>query len=96
MPGTAALGGHPHEWYPLTEGPVVDLDALPPDQAVAAAVDRLLRMHRGEQVELKSRTDLDPVWRQVSGLIPGGYRFTAVQDGPARWRMQVTRRQAAG
>lgn len=29
VPGTAALGGHPHEWYPLTEGPVVDLDALP-------------------------------------------------------------------
>jgi hypothetical protein len=42
VPGTVHLGGHPHEWYPLTEGPVVDLDALPPDQAVAAAVDRLL------------------------------------------------------
>jgi uncharacterized protein (DUF2249 family) len=96
VPGTAALGGHRHEWYPLTEGPVVDLDALPQDQAVAAAVDRLLRMRRGEQVELQSGTDLDPVWRQVSGLIPDGYRFTALQDGPPRWRMQVTRRQAAG
>ena len=28
-PATAALSGHPHEWYPLTEGPVIDLDALP-------------------------------------------------------------------
>ncbi|MGH3287824.1 MAG: hemerythrin domain-containing protein, partial [Streptosporangiaceae bacterium] len=37
VPATVALGGHPHEWYPLTEGPVVDLDALPQDQAVAAA-----------------------------------------------------------
>ncbi len=95
VPGTAALGGHRHEWYPLTEGPVVDLDALPPGQAVAAAVDRLLRMRRGEQVELQSGTDLDPVWREISGLIPGGYQFTAVQDGPPRWRMQVARRQAA-
>ncbi len=93
--GTVHLGGHPHEWYPLTEGPVADLDALPPDQAVAAAVDRLLRMRRGEQVELQSGTSLDPVWRELSELSPGGYRFTVLQDGPARWRMQVTRRQAA-
>ena len=95
VPGTVHLGGHPHEWYPLTEGPVADLDALPPDQAVAAAVDRLLRMRRGEQVELQSGTSLDPVWRELGELSPGGYRFTVLQDGPARWRMQVTRRQAA-
>ncbi len=95
VPGTESLGGHPHEWYPLTEGPVVDLDALPRDQAVAAAVDRLLRMRRGEQAELRSGTDLTDVWREMSELSPGGYRFTAVQDGPARWRMRVTR-QAAG
>jgi len=94
VPGTAALGGHRHEWYPLTEGPVVDLDALPQDQAVAAAVDRLLRMRRGEHVELQSGTDLDPVWREVSELSPDGYRFTVLQDGPPRWRMHVTRRQA--
>ena len=95
VPGTVRLGSHPHEWYPLTEGPVVNLDALPPAQAVAAAVDRLLRMRRGEQVELQSGTGLDPVWREISELSPGGYRFTVLQDGPARWRMQVTRRQAA-
>ena len=95
VPGTVHLGGHPHEWYPLTEGPVVDLDALPQGEAVAAAVERLLRMRRGEQVELQCGTGLDPVWREISKLSPGGYQFTVVQDGPARWRMQVTRRQAA-
>jgi Hemerythrin HHE cation binding domain len=95
VPGTVHLGGHPHEWYPLTEGPVVDLDALPREQAVAAAVDRLLRMHRGEQVELQSGTGLDPVWREISELSPGGYRFTVVQDGPPRWRMQVIRRKGS-
>ena len=95
VPATVTLGGHPHEWYPLTEGPVVDLDALPRDQAVAAAVDRLLRMRRGEQVELESGADLDQVWRMISELSPGGYQFTVVRDGPPRWRMQVTRRPAA-
>ncbi len=95
VPGTVHLGGHPHEWYPLTEGPVVDLDALPPGQAVAAAVDRLLRMRRGEQVELQSGTDLNPVWREMTKLSPDGYRFAVLQDGPARWRMQATRRPAA-
>ena len=58
-------------------------------------MDRLLRMRRGEQVELQCGTSLDPVWREISKLSPGGYRFTILQDGPARWRMQVTRRQAA-
>ena len=29
VPGTVTLGGHPHKWYLLTEGPVADLDALP-------------------------------------------------------------------
>jgi uncharacterized protein (DUF2249 family) len=95
VPGTVTLGGHPHEWYPLTEGPVVDLDALPADQVVAAAVDRLLRMRRGEQVELQSGAGLDPVWREISKLSPDGYQFTVLQDGPARWRMQITRRHAA-
>jgi hypothetical protein len=95
VPATVTLGGHPHEWYLLTEGPVVDLDALPPGQAVGAAVDRLLRMDRGEQVELQSAARLDRVWREISELCPGGYQFIALQDGPARWRMQVTRRQAA-
>ena len=94
MPATVALGGHPHEWYLLTEGPVVDLDEVLPEEAVSAAVDRLLRMRRGEQVELQSATSLDEVWREISELCPGGYQFTALQDGPARWRMQVTRRPA--
>ena len=95
VPATVALGSHPHRWYPLTEGPVIDLDALPPGQAVAAAVDRLLRMRRGEQVELQAGIDLDPVWREISKLSPDGYQFTVLQDGPDRWRMRVTRRRPA-
>ena len=92
VPATVALGSHPHRWYPLTEGPVIDLDALPPDQAVAAAVDRLLRVRRGEQIELRSGTDISPVWREMDQLSPDQYRFAVLQEGPDRWRMQITRR----
>ena len=92
VPATDALGRHPHQWYPLTEGRVSDLDALPLGQAVAAAVDRLLRLRRGEQIELRSGTDISPVWREMHQLSPGRYRFAMLQEGPDRWRMQVTRR----
>ena len=95
VPGTVLLRGHSHEWYPLTEGPVVDLDAIPLGQAVAAAVDRLLRIRRGEQVELQWSSDLNRVWREIREFSPDGYRFTVLQEGPPRWRMQVTRRGAA-
>lgn len=94
VPGTAARGGRRHDWYPLTEGPVADLDALPRGQAVAAAVDRLMRMRPGEQVELLSSTDLHRVWREIRELSPEGYLCTVVRDGPPQWRMRVTRRPA--
>jgi uncharacterized protein (DUF2249 family) len=92
VPATATLARRPHEWYPLTEGPVIDLDVLPAGQMAEAAVDRLLRLRHGDQVELRSSTDPSQVWRQVDGLAPGGYGFTYLQDGPHRWRVQVIRR----
>lgn len=92
VPATSVVGGRPHQWYPLTEGPVIDLDALPAGQAIDAAVDRLLRLHRGERVELRSASDPCPVWRRMDGLSPGGYGFAYLQEGPGRWRVQVTRR----
>ncbi|MGH3182342.1 MAG: hemerythrin domain-containing protein [Streptosporangiaceae bacterium] len=94
-PGITAATGRRHEWYPLTEGPVIDLDVLPSGQVADAAVDRLLRLHPGEQVELRSGRDPWPVWRRMDGLGPGRYGFAYLQDGPDRWRVQVTRRPAA-
>jgi len=92
-PATAALGGHLHEWYPLTEGPVIDLDALPRDQAAKATLDRVLRLHHGELVELQSSRDPDPAWRRIDEFAPGRYGFVYLEDGPNRWRVQVTRRE---
>ena len=92
MPATTTLARQPHEWYPLTEGPVIDLDLLPAGQMADAAVDRLVRLHRREQVELCSSTDPSQVWRRIDGLAPGGYGFTYLQDSPDQWRVQVIRR----
>ena len=94
VPAIATLGGHPHTWYPLTEGPVIYLDALPAGQAVAAAVDRLLHMRHGEQIELQSGADITPVWRELDHMSPGGYQFAVLEDGPEWWRMTVTRHRA--
>ena len=93
--GVTGPGGHRHEWYPLTEGPVIDLDALPPDQMIHAATDRLLRLRRGEQVELRSGRDPWLVWQQMDEVSPGGYGFAYVKEGPDCWRVRVTRRGPA-
>jgi uncharacterized protein (DUF2249 family) len=94
-PGITAATGRRHEWYPLTNGPVIDLDALPAGQVTDATADRLLRLRAGEQVELRSGRDPWLVWRRMDGLLPGGYGFVYLQEGPPRWRVQVTRRAAA-
>lgn len=92
---TTELGGQPHEWYPLTEGPVIHLDALPAGQSIDAAVQRLLRLRGSERVELESGSDPYPVWRQLRDLGQGGYRFVYLKEGPAQWRVRVSRRAAA-
>lgn len=93
VPATTSPGTHQHGWYPLTEGPVIDLDALPPDEMTDAAVDRLQRLRGGEQVEIRSCRDTAEVWRRMDQLESGGYGFDYLQDGPAEWRVQVTRRR---
>jgi uncharacterized protein (DUF2249 family) len=94
-PATTTLGAHPHEWYPLTEGPVIDMDALPSSQAVAAATERLVRLRRGEEVELRSRADPLAVWQRMDELAPRRYGFVYLEDGPDHWRVQVTHRAQA-
>jgi uncharacterized protein (DUF2249 family) len=93
-PALTAAPRRRHEWYPLTEGPVADLDALPPGEMTDAAVDRLLRLRRGEQAELRCGRDPAAIWRRMDELCSGGYGFVYPQDGPERWQVQVTRRPA--
>jgi len=96
VPATTSPGTHQHRWYPLTEGPVIDLDALPPDEMTDAAVDRLQRLRAGERVEFRSGRDTAEIWQRMDQLESGGYGFYYLHDGPGEWRVQVTRRPPAG
>ena len=96
MPATTSPGTHQHRWYPLTEGPVVDLDALPPDEMTDAAVDRLQRLRAGERVEFRSSRDTAEIWQRMDQLESGAYGFYYLHDGPGEWRVQVTRRPPEG
>lgn len=89
---TAALGARPHHWYPLTEGPVIDLDVLPDDRVIDAVGDRLRRLDSGEQVELRSSSDPDLLCRRLAAAEHGDYGFTYLPGGPDRWRVEVIRR----
>nr|MDQ2876736.1 hemerythrin domain-containing protein [Actinomycetota bacterium] len=96
VPATTEPGSRQHGWYPLTEAPVIDLDSIPAGEKTDAAVARLVRLHGGEQVELRSARDtvIEAVWRRADQISPGDWGFAYLQDGPARWRVQVTRRPA--
>jgi uncharacterized protein (DUF2249 family) len=88
---TAALGACPHRWYPLTEGPTIDLDALPADRLLEAISDRLHRLPRGEHLDLCSRADPGKL---CEALATGedDYGFAYLASGPDQWRVRVTRR----
>jgi uncharacterized protein (DUF2249 family) len=95
VPSTASLGRRPHAWYDLTEGPVIDLAELPGPLGVDAVMSRLLRLRRGERVELRANTDPAPVWHRLAMADPGGYGFSYLARGPGQWRVQITRRPAS-
>lgn len=91
-PATTSLGAQPHEWYALTEGPVVDLDQLPGELGADAALARLVRLERREQVEVRSSFDPSPLWQRLMAGDPGGYGVTYLERGPNHWCVQITRR----
>jgi len=94
-PSTTALGATPHTWYALIEGPVIDLNTLPGAPGIDAVTGRLLRLRRGEQLELHASTDPLPLWRRLATSDPGGYGFTYLQQGPPQWRATISRHTRA-
>ncbi|MEU8247822.1 hemerythrin domain-containing protein [Nonomuraea sp. NPDC048916] len=88
---TTSLGGHAHRWYSLTEGPVIDLDALPVDRMIDAVRDRLYRLRHGERLDLCSRRDPELLCRRLAAT-ERDYGFAYLAAGPDRWRVRVTYR----
>ena len=80
-------------WYPLIEGPVIEMDLLREDQAESAVLNRLTRLRPGEQIELRSSHDPHGVWVRLQQRDPGAHDWQATQDG-AGWSVTVRRREA--
>jgi uncharacterized protein (DUF2249 family)/hemerythrin-like domain-containing protein len=91
---TTSLGGRPHEWYSLIQGPVIDLDALPSGPGFDAVLERLVQMKPGEKVELRAGIDPSPMCQRLCRADPGGYGIDLLQNGPTQWRIEVTCRPA--
>lgn len=83
----------PHQWYRLTEGPVLDADTLPPEAATDLVLERLSRLRSGEQVEIRSSVPL----RHLEGAftrrgMTADYGWTVEEERPGRCRVSITRR----
>ena len=87
---TTSMGRRPHEWYSLTQGPVIDLDALPGIAGFDAVLERLVRMKPGEQVELRGGIDPSAMCQRLCRADPGGYGIDLLQTGPTQWRIEIT------
>lgn len=86
-----------HDWFSLTEGPVVDLDRLPREFAATATLDRLLRMRPGERLELVSGGRLQPLYERLASRdLSADYGWAYLEEGPERWRAAITRRASSG
>jgi uncharacterized protein (DUF2249 family) len=81
-----------HLWFPITEGPELDLDVLPREFAHRAALERFSRLRSGERLMVTSRSSLDGLWTLLSSGHPGEYGWAYVEEGAPRWRAEVTRR----
>ena len=94
QPASAVWAEFAH-WYPLTEGPLIDLDQLPPDQVDSAVLNRLTHLRPGELVELRSgvshpRRLLDRLQRRA----PHDYSWSERRDDPNGWLVAIRRRTA--
>jgi hemerythrin-like domain-containing protein len=94
---TPIAGLRSHEWFPVTEGPLVEVDRLPRGVAVDAVIARLLHMRPGDVVEISSGAclgDLEESFRRRGMATEYGWAYD--EEGPDRWRVRITRRATAG
>jgi uncharacterized protein (DUF2249 family) len=84
-----------HLWFPITEGPDIDLDDLPAESTHAAALERLSRLRPGESVTVGRSEDLGSLWTALSRGHPDDFAWACLEEGPVHWRARVTRRSPA-
>jgi uncharacterized protein (DUF2249 family) len=82
-----------HLWFPLTEGPELDLDVLPREFAHRAALERFSRLRPGQHLLMRSSCEVESLWTVLASAQPGEFRWAYLEEGPERWCVEVTRRQ---
>lgn len=81
------------QWYPLTEGTLIDLDQLPADQADDAVLNRLTHLRLGDQVDLQSRhTHPQRLRDRLQRRAPGEFTWSERRDVDDGWLVSITRR----
>jgi uncharacterized protein (DUF2249 family) len=81
-----------HLWFPITEGPAIDLDGLPREFAQAATLERLSRLRPGSSVTVRSSSDLQGLWLALSRGHPDEFGWACLDEGPEHWTATITRR----
>ena len=71
---------------------MIAMDQLREDQAQPAMLNRLTRLHTGEQVELPGHRDPHPIWLRLQERDPGGHSWEATQDNEHGWSVTICRR----
>lgn len=83
-------------WYPLTEGPVIDVDQLIDADVPRALATRLAALRPGELLELRGHSDLHLLHQQVLGRRTDSFAWeerAAEAERAQGWRVFVRRRQ---
>lgn len=84
---------HSHEWFPMTEGAVLDMDRLPREFELSAVVERLTRMTSEERVQLRSGHSLEELQELFTRRgMATEYGWAYLEEGPKLWRADITRR----
>lgn len=79
-------------WYPLTEGQLIDMGQLRPDQAEDAVLNRLARLRPGEGVDVRGTGDAKRLWSRLHRREPGGYIWTERTQNHDDWLVSIERR----
>ncbi|MFT3666882.1 DUF2249 domain-containing protein [Piscinibacter sp.] len=74
----------------------VDVRNIPPRERHPLIFSTLGTLLPGAAMELVNDHDPRPLYHQIQAESPGGYDWAYLESGPDTWRVQITRREAAG
>ena len=74
----------------------VDVRSIPPGQRHPLIFSAFRGLLPGAAMELVNDHDPRPLYQQFQAENPGNFDWTYLESGPELWRVQITRREAAG